>query len=260
MMPRTRENTGDRPSRLTLARFHTGELSAAESAEVEIWIRDNPADSFLDELEASRSSVRPVDIASLRAASLTLVDEPAPLPEPANQAWRWALPLIVLAAALLFFARGTPEQIATTADPAGVTYKGTASLEVFRLTGEVLTPYEGEALGEGDTIGFRVVPGDHDHLVLLSVEVDGTVNILYPDPFVSGDASEPIRPGGHPTELPGSIILDGAGDPEVFVAVFGGKVLTAAAQARESFDEGGLEAVMDLADEPHIDAVEVVRK
>lgn len=255
MSPLFRDNPGDRPSRLTLGRLHTGELGEDERAEVERWLREHPEETWLDDLDAARSKVRPFDPASLRQRAAASLTASQASPTAANN-WRWFAPLLAVAVALMVFLSLPSEN---PQDPhQGTRYRGGATLQIFELSGDVLVPYEGAALGAGDTIGFRVVPGDHDHLVLLSVEVDGTINVFYPE---SGFGSEPVAPGGHPVELPDSIVLDGAPDPEVFVAVFGAEVDEAHDRVRGAWDEGGLDAILDWAErELDADAVTVVRQ
>lgn len=250
-----RENPGDRPSHLTLGRFHTGELSGGPAEQVRDWLEEHPECTFLDELEEARHRVRPLDATALRTRAASSVEQPPPARRAANTS-RWLLPLLAIAATLLGLLSLPATQ--PLSPPEVVQFRGGATLEAFQLRGEVLVPYEGAALGEGDVVGFRVVPGRHSTVVLLSVEVDGSITVFYPD---AGVDALPVASGGHPVALPGSVTLDGAPDPELFVAVFDASVDRALAEIKTAWDSDGLEGVRAWAESsPSADAVTVVRR
>ncbi|MCB9679544.1 MAG: hypothetical protein H6737_30845 [Alphaproteobacteria bacterium] len=241
-------NDGNRPSHLTLARFATGELSAGEAAEVEQYVAAHPeARAHLDAIEAARSEVRPFDLAALRARAATVPGEAGATPAPANdnRGFYALVPVLLLAAVALLAAwpvlMGGPADRAV--DPTYTGIRGTGALEVYHLEAEGLSRYDHRALGEGDVVGFKVDPAQHAGVVLLSVDGSGQVSVYWP---ASGDAPEPLAGSGM-VALPGTVVLDGAPGPEIFVAVFDTSVADARADAERAWQAGGANGLRDWA-------------
>ncbi|MEQ1501301.1 MAG: hypothetical protein ABMB14_03680 [Myxococcota bacterium] len=241
-------NEGQRPSRLALDRYATGELTDAERSAVEARL-DDRARRHLAAVEASRSGVPAFDPAALRRRA----DGARPANDAVGFRWLGFVGIAAMAAALLVAVglRGT------TPDPT-VRYRTGEQLEVYQLAGESLAPYAaGTPVGEDDVLGFQVTGPGHRGVVVLSVDGTGAVSVFYP---ASGDAPEPID-AETPLPLPGTVILDGAPGPEVFVAVFDRSVPEARAAVARVYADGGAAAVEAWADaEAGVSAVEVTRR
>jgi hypothetical protein len=213
-----RLNDGTRKSRLTLAREATGELPASPDT----------AD-FRAELEAEKARVPAFDFDALsrRAGEDNVV--------PLRPVWRWAVPLLAVAAAVALFVRGggEPNRI-----------KGSADLGFYlERDGQVLPGDATATFREGDRIQFTY-RAPYGSLVLLSLDGDGRVSLYYPD---HGDAGVPILPGDRHV-LEGSVILDDARGPEVFLGFFGDAwdVASARRAAEDAFEDGGAEGLRAL--------------
>ena len=110
------------------------------------------------------------------------------------------------------------------------------------LPGDPSTPVR-----TGDAVQFTYRTSA-DHLVLLSVDADGVVSVFWPAPGhgASTDRGVDVVPGERHV-LDGSVILDDAPSPEVFVGFFGDWTVDAArARASGAYASGGIEAVIDL--------------
>jgi hypothetical protein len=254
-------NEGDRPSRLQLARYHTGELEGAERTELETWLADHPeGQAFLDTLEAARAEVTPLDAKALRRRAAQLPDEVPETPQPANRPlpWRLLIPLLAAALALLLVLPVvlSPDQVVVD-DPDVIRIKGDEALVVYQLKSSGLVPYDGKALGSGDVLGFRVNPAGHGEVVLMSVDGAGTVTVFYP---VEGETVQELPAEATDVPLPLTVTLDGAPGPEVFVAVFDTTPSQARDEAERTWQAGGAEAVMAWAQRNPADAVVVERR
>lgn len=247
-------NDGSRPSRVALARVLTGEttIQPGESAES---LAEFTA-------EVAGSTPPPLDLAALRAraAALTDADMEAALSRPRPRAGGQVVPLfrrmfvpmvplVALAAAALFLLR-PPE-------PPGVRIKGHTHLAFDVARGGQTFPGDTDTVVQaGDRVRFRYGSAGATSLVLVGVDATGTVQTYWPD---EGEAPVAIEPGDH--VLSGSVQLDDAPGPEVFVAAFDG------ASARElaelvatTFEAGGVEALQEL-DEARADlAILVLEK
>lgn len=252
------DNDGERPSRLLLARYATGELTGDERAAIEQWLADHPEGrAFLDEIEAARGQVAPFDAADLRRRASPVAEVPE-VPVPANRPFplRWLIPVLVAALALVvFLPRFHPDETART--PISVRIKGDQSLFLYRLKGEELVPYRGEKLGKGDVVGFRVVPGGHSKVVLLSIDGTGTATVFYPQ---AGETEPPLPAGPGDVPLPLTVTLDGAPGPEVFVTLFDVDPARARTEALAAFQAGGAKGLEQWARAQHGDAVPVEKK
>jgi hypothetical protein len=242
-------NRGDRPSLLQLGRYAAGELDEQARHKLESEL-DADARRVLSEMEAARSSMPALDVASLRARAAALPAQPVPLP--ANNTWgfRAWMPALALAAALLLTFWLWP-------DPQ-VRYRPGDLLNLYHLGPQGGVPYaQGTPLGEDDMLGFEVVAGGHHGVVVLSVDGNGAVSVFYPR---SGEEPEPISGDGR-VKLPGSVILDGAPGPEVFLALFDVSVDEARRQVQHTYQSGGHEGLLDwAATAPSVDAVPVTRR
>jgi len=254
-------NNGDRPSRLALGRLHTGELAADERKTVQDAMTDGSR-AYLDELEAIKAHTPALGIAGLRTAADLATDSTAVIPPPANN-WKMYIPVLLLAAIFVLSILPTllgpePGLIGTDGGGSTALKGGGAALLVYQLhNDEALRAYEGNALGEGDALGFRVNSGSHTSLVLMSVDGRGAITVFYPR---EGDAAVQLEGTGETTPLPGTIVLDGAPGPEIFVAVFDSSVAearTSLEQAYSSSGAGGVLTWAQMAD--NVDAVSVER-
>jgi len=254
-------NEGDRPSRLELARYATAELDDEARAAVEAWLADHPEGrQWLESLERARDQVAPFDADAIRARAARAEPDAAPaIPSPANRPSlaQWLTPLIAVAAVALFAL--LPGRVGTDrVDGPDIVFRGGATLQVHHLVGDRLQPYRGEPVGQGDVLGFKLEPGGHSGVVVLSVDGAGAVTVLYPD---HGTAPERLVRDTGLIALPGSVILDAAPGPEVFVAVFDEQVGSARHEVEHAWQAGGADAVQEwAAAHPAADAVLVERR
>ncbi len=253
-------NDGQRPSKFLLDQLATGELDGAEADAVKATL-DDGSRAHLDALEAARGVVAPFDTAALRARAASLdasvdaaVSTHAPQPANNTRAWRVWAPLIALAA--VFAVAVLPGLL--PADPDGaVEFRSGDTLAAFQLHGEVLEPYAGSPVGDGDVLGFKVSATRHRSVVVLSVDGRGQVSVFWPE---SGSAAEPISGDGL-VELEGTVVLDGAPGPEVFVAVFDADVPEARSEVERAFQSGGHQGLVEWAQLTEgFDAVKVQRR
>lgn len=224
-----RINDGSRPSRLALGKDRAGEeklpISQLEFVTSAIWSA---------EVDASRPP--PLDIARLRELADRIESPSVPSPSGMLLFRRW-IPLALAAAAAVALIFVSPQ----IDGPNRV--KGEAELDFMLLRDG--QPTEGTAaqrVRAGDMIQFTY-RGSSDQLVLVGVDGRGGVVAYYPD---AGE--EPVRviPGERHV-LDGSILLDDAPGPEVFVAYFGeARVSDVKSLIRDEFQRGGVEAVVAL--------------
>jgi len=235
-------NEGDRPSLLQLGRFSTGELSIEEAAEIEAFITTSPeAQAHLAAVEAARSDVPAFDMAALRERS-TELDRPTAANN--NRGFMALVSVLLMAAvALLFAVPLLSSDPVDGIDPSYVGLRGQGLLELYHLEPEGLSRYDERSLGEGDVLGFRVDPAKHVGVVILSVDGLGQVSVYYPE---SGNSPEPVRGSGM-VSLPGTVVLDGAPGPEVFIAVFDSPVDIARADVERAWQAGGVQGLSDWA-------------
>ena len=229
-------NPGTRPSRLELGRHATGE--------VRLDVGEHP---YLSALEAERARVEPFDFEVLRARSERLVDPAPARTTPTTPWWRrfqLLMPVLAVAAAALFL---LPHDVTNR-------LKGDADLGFYLLRGDDVLPGAPDAVfHEGDRIQFSY-RGPYSRLILLSVDGDGFLTRYYPE---SGEVGVAIIPGSRGL-LDGSIVLDDAPGPEVFLGFFGDDwtVSDAKTVALDAWAEGGADALVDLGeDDPTITAL-----
>lgn len=231
-------NEGGRPSRLRLDRHATGETSLDVS---DVSVPD--AAAHLAAVEAEKARVPAFDFAAISARAATLDADKAREPRAANRSWAlWLVPVLAVAAALLLVVR-PPEPPNRT--------KGLADLDFLVLQNgqAVLGDPEG-TYREGDRLQFAYRSAGQDRLLLLSVDGTGYVTVYYPD---AGEEPVAIVPGERHV-LDGSIILDDAPGPEVFVAFFGERWTRSRARetVERAFAEGGPDALLLLEDDPDV--------
>ncbi len=237
-------NDGRRPSRLELGRRLTGELPADGSPELAAYAR---------EIEAARAAMPPFDFEVLRARAERL-DERAPARRPARRS-RWAQLLMGLTPALVAAAALLALQVPSE----GIRAKGGADLDFFVLQdGEVRPGVDGEVLRAGDRVQFTYRAEGLDTLVIAGVDGGGTVSLYYPE---RGDEPVAIAPYGRRV-LEGSIVLDEAEGPEVFVAVFGADSAEEVLEEVEAIcDEEGWRGLLAWArEDPGVDALRVEKE
>lgn len=231
-------NDGSRPSRLDLARQATGETAPGAGGNAGGGAGGSAGGSaaHLAALEAERARVEPFDWAGIRARAVRLEEEPAP--RRAAPWWRrltLAVPLLALAGALLVYVRGPDNRT-----------KGDADIGFYVLRGGQVHPGDpDEPVRAGDRLQFTYPAGPRSQMVLLSLDGDGRVSVFYPD---TGDAPVAIVPGERHV-LEGSIILDDAPGPEVFVGFFGDAWTVARSReaAIDAWEAGGTDGVRELA-------------
>ncbi|MEN0061859.1 MAG: hypothetical protein AAGA48_06880 [Myxococcota bacterium] len=244
-------------SKLVLDRYMTGELSPEEAAKVEAAL-DDRSRAHLEAIPKAKAELPALDIAALRARAAALPDEsPTPIyddalidpevddsargepPEPvvnlASRRRPRVFPGVVsgllLAAAVLIGVFGIFTNREASTD-AAYAIRGGEALQLFVAQGGELHPYDpATPVGAGDVLGFRVVRSDHSGVVLLSVDGTGMISVFFP---IEGVAPEPLE-ALEVVELPGTVMLDGAPGPEVFVAVFDRPADEAKALVRQTY-------------------------
>lgn len=239
-------NDGGRPSRLELGRRLTGELPGDGSLELA---------AYAEEIEAARAAMPGFDMAILRARAARL-DEEGPRPAPAPRARRWWEALLAGLAPALVAAMAL---LSLKAPTEGVRAKGEADLDFFVLQdGEVRPGLDGEELRAGDRVQFTYRAGGAESLVLAGVDGEGAVSLYYPE---RGDRPVPVEPYGRRV-LEGSLVLDDAAGPEVFVAVFGAAHVDEALElVEDTYDEEGWPGLLRWArEDPDVDAVRVEKE
>lgn len=246
-------NEGSRPSKLDLGRYAAGELSAEEAAAVEANL-DDEGQAWLEAIEEARGSLPRFDAAALRARAGGT--EVAAQPAPANnRAWYGVLALLA-AALVAVVGLGLRSQGSVAVDPGYVGVRG-GGLEVRVWEEGALQPWSGRAVGEGDRLGFSVDGTGHEGVVLLSVDGSGQVSVYWP---AQGDAPEPLPRDGQ-VRLPGSLTLDGAPGPEVFLAVYDQTATEARDAAARTWQSGGPAALSEwAAQSPNVQAVVMERR
>lgn len=235
-------------SRLTLGRYLAGELDQDEAAAIAAAIDSDPAlAAQVERVDRAKEAVAPLDLGMLRARAGVA----APAPANDNRAFLAVIPVLLAAAVALFFVIPSVE---VAEEASGL--RGSSVLQVYHLEPAGLAAYDQRALGAGDVLGFKVDPGTKHDVVLLSVDGRGAVTVHYPD---SGEGSEPLNSTGVQA-LPGSLILDDAPGPEVFVAVFGRTAAEARSEAQRAWQAGGTDGLQDWARSNDVDLTVVERR
>lgn len=235
---RLRINGGSRPSRLQLGQHRSGETSVDVS---------HPESSrYLAELDDT--SLPRFDFDDVVARSFRAGADPKPAP-----AWRralWIAPFVAMAAALLLVARPPENRL-----------KGDVDLDFYVLRdGQAFPGDPSLPVRPGDRLQFTYRAGMADQMVVLGVDGTGNFTQFYPD---EGDAPVAVIPGERHV-LEGSILLDDAPGPEVFVAFFGEDGAIPVADAREmaqtAWDAEGIDGLTALAEDEGNIALLVLEK
>lgn len=229
----SRLNDGTRPSRLRVGQHLAGEpgLSPAEEA--------SPA-SQAWRAEVAAAVPPPFDAEKLREMARKLPNEAPAGGGTVVPLFRRAAPIAALcfamAAAILFLIRPPPNH--------GHRSKGEVTLGVrVNREGTTLPADADIVVRSGDRLQFVYQPGANNSVVIVGVDGSGAVVTYWPD---EGDTPVLVVPG-EAQLLEGSILLDGAEGPEVFVAGFGAESAGAVAEeVRAAFAAGGVDAVVSL--------------
>jgi hypothetical protein len=188
--------------------------------------------------EAPVAAFNPV---ALRERAKQVVDDAAPVGELVRPARWWSRALaasVAMAAAAFLVVRQLPPEPVNRV-------KGEVSLDYLVLRDGVAVP--GQALGSvaaGDAVQFVYsTPGES--LAIIGVDGGGVVKRYYPE---EGELPLAIA-AGQRMVLEGSLLLDDAPGPEVFVASFGETdVGDLVALVREAFEAGGVASLLALDD------------
>jgi len=221
-------NDGKRQSLLDLGRIATGELEGELP----------PA--YREAVEEARQKVPPFNAEILRShAERIRQDEaraPVALPSPGRR-WMWAAIPVLMAAIALFLVRPPdPEVRIKGGDEATLQW-------YFMDKGQPVIGAPDRVLKKGDQIQFRYGAGGRQNLVLISIDGAGTFTTFYPQ---QGEQPLPVTPLGEHV-LQGSIILDAAPGPEVFIAVFGAEtVKDAVTELEATWANGRLLTIKEL--------------
>lgn len=228
----SRLNDGSRPSRLRVGQDLVGEAplppTEAASEAAAAW-RAEVAASSPPAFDADRLRNLAAKLPEQELAGGTVV----PL-------FRRVAPIAALcfamAAALLFLVRPPPQT--------GHRSKGEVTLGVRVLRNGTTLPEDLDiAVRSGDRLQFVYQPGASNSVVIVGVDGSGSVQTYWPD---DGDAPVLVVPGEEHV-LEGSILLDGAAGPEIFVAGFGAESAESIAEeVRAAFAAGGVDAVVAL--------------
>ncbi len=250
-------NDGSRPSRLDLGRAWSGETS------------DAPHDRAFDAALAA-TAAPPFDYPALLARAARLdepladdaVDGPRPdarraraEPAPhrpaargATGGWKRTLSYVAIVAttavALLLAVRPGENRLKG----------GSSDLGYYVQRGDQVFPGDpARAVRAGDAVQFTYRT-TAESLVLLSVDADGVISVFWP---ARGDDAVVVTPGERRV-LDGSVVLDDAPSPEVFVGFFGDwTVARARDEAAAAYADGGIDAVGALADDEDLDIATV---
>lgn len=230
MTPRI--NDGSRPSRLALGKDRVGEQALPASQ------RELPSSrAWAADVEAGQPPA--LDIARLREIADRGERQTVPSASGMLLFRRW-IPLagVAFAAAAAFAIFVGPPQID---GPNRV--KGEAELSFMLLREGQPTPGNpDQTVRAGDMIQFTYRSWS-DQLVLVGVDGRGGVVAYFPD---EGDSPVRVIPGERHV-LDGSILLDDAPGPELFVAYFGeARVSDVKTLVRDEFQAGGIDAVVAL--------------
>ncbi len=237
-------NDGTRVSRLALSRRATGELEG------------EVPQAHRDMLAAAKARVAPFDHEILRAASHRIVAEPAappPVPEPARRWGALLMPLLAAAAALLLMVQlGIHDDLLAGGDSRS---RRSARLEAVVVHDGLEQPWiPGTVLTQGDVVQLAYsANGQGDTVVLLSIDGEGTMTVLWP---ARGDVPEPVQPDTRERLREGTT-LSGAHGPEAFVVFFGTQTVAEATRVAEDvFETGGVSGLLRLASQdPAVDVV-----
>ncbi len=230
----SRLNDGSRPSRLGIGRDLAGEAPLPPS------LAEHPA-TLSWRAEVASTQPPPLDIAALRARAERISDD-APTPPPGQvvslfrRVAPWLAGGLALAAALLLIVKPPPRN--------GIRVKGDTELGFAVLRdGQTFEGAEDVDVRAGDRLRFSYRAGVYDTLVLVGVDGTGTVQTYWPE---EGSIPFAITPGERQL-LDGSIQLDDAPGPEIFVASFSGVDADGVrAEVSAAYEASGVDGVVAL--------------
>ena len=193
-------NEGSRPSQLTLDLEALGEQKIGEGGE-------EARQRHRDALAAARREVAPFDAAALRARAK---------PAEVVSLSRWRSRRYALVGGLAAMAAATLLMVQPGEPQPDVRAKGGPQLGWMVLhDGEVRIGDGNTAVHPGDRIQFTWA-GDADDMVLVGADGSRELRVLWP----SDPSAGPVPLDGDSGMLDGSVELDEAPGPELFVAVF----------------------------------------
>ncbi|MBM4393532.1 MAG: hypothetical protein FJ090_20605 [Deltaproteobacteria bacterium] len=226
MKPRI--NDGSRPSRLAIGRHRAKEIELppeqAESAAAAAW-----------NAEIDAAQPPPLDIAALRRR--------AEADPPDNLVPLFRRVVTYLGAAAAMAAAAVLAVRVPDGEPTNRT-KGEVDLGfyVFR-DGEAFPGDPSDAVRAGDQLQFTYHPAGFNQLVIVGIDGNGTAQVYFPD---EDEAPLTVTPGERHV-LEGSILLDDAPGPEIFVGFFDGtEPEEAARELRLAWNAGGRKAIEAL--------------
>lgn len=241
-----RINDGSRPSQLDLGRHVAGETS--------IDVSSDESQAYIESIHDTSVAAFDHDAIAARAFQL----EDAGSAPSLGGAPRWTRRVVGIVsalaiAALLFLVVRPP--------PPHHHLKGSTNLDFYVLRdGQTYPGDPSLAVRQGDRIQFTYRSGDADHMVLVGVDGTGRFEQFYPD---EGASSVAVVPGERHV-LDGSILLDDAPGPEVFIAFFGDEteldVGRALDRAEAAWKDDGADGLAALAENDANVAVLVLEK
>ena len=240
-------NEGQRPSRVDLARQATAELPPTPELE-----------AFQAELAKARG-MPPFDWETLCKRAVQLEEEESDslarqVEQPVSPWYkRWQLWAPALAFAVVLI--GLVPLLSAPETPA-TRLKGDTELR-FLVDGPdgFASGTPGQDLHPGDRIQFTYRAPLQQSIVLIGVDGTGSSAQYWPE---GGDIPLSIASENGLQLLSGSLELDTAPGPEVFVAVFGaGSVSEALELVDEAYDAGGHAAVQSLQGQPGVSTLRV---
>lgn len=210
----------ERPSRLELARLVSGELAEDRARRVRAAVQGDPdLQRELDELSANAAAYEERGAQQRARLLVRLEQETSATGSPRR--WWWALAPAAAAALAALVVLVVLPTVRPPAPVPVVAFKGQLAVRVVaRRGGRQFVVGQGAALSAGDALRFVVTTGAPGHLVVLSIDGQGTLSPFYPETPAARDP-RPLRlesAGRH--ELPGSVVLDEAPGPELLVVVF----------------------------------------
>ena len=185
------------PSDFTLDRLHAGELAKEEAQRLEQHVSGcTDCTARLAERRAGFDAVDGVDPRAMLARIRAGLDRPPPLH---HRLLRYFAPLVAVATAAVVVVLVLP------GDETGTRMKGTATLHVFRLTGDHAEEVvSGGTFAAGDRLRFAVDLPDPGQVRVLGVESSGALYTAWP----LGSEQQTHLSAGNAIELPGAVELD----------------------------------------------------
>ncbi len=247
-------NDGSRPSKLELGRRHTGEVPKQGSPEEAAFAEQIAAPGLapFDWEVLSKAAARVPEQDPLMLLGRSGLPQRAAPEAPVQSWWRrlklaWVVPVLVACLALVVV-------VPRLGGGPGVKGGGVDLDFMLQRDGQMMPGTDAELFHPGDRLQFSYRAPGYEDLVLVGVDGTGELSVYYPR---AGELPYPIVPGERHF-LDGSIVLDEAPGPEIFVAVFGsGGVSEARELVEDAFERDGLPALEQLAELPGVDVVRI---